>query len=349
MITHCHMRFHFPPFLNGFTCFLVATLAAAGAAHAAIDFHQEILPLIEGHCMKCHREAHEENGRWQKPKGDIRLDAAWALLKGKDDIVPIKPKDVAHSDMVRVVTLPRDDDMAMPPEGKGDPLTPAEIIKLKTWIIEGANFGGWEGNTRGKPAEAVKIAKAPAREREHDLLYAKLAAGLDPAAPDGLQKARDAGAQVAPLAPGSPLVRVDFLTGVTRCDDTAVAALAPISDRIAVLDLARTNITDAACKSIVQMPRLTRLDLRKTKITDAGIGQLAALQNLVAINLFGCEVTDKALSTLAELKSLREICLFETTATDAGVSKLKAALPKAEIVFQVDFTVAAEKAKAKKN
>ena len=98
----------------------------------------------------------------------------------------------------------------------------------------GADFGGWEGNIKGKPAEAAKIAKVPAKDREHDLLYAKLAVGLDQPASDGLKRARDAGAQVAPLSTGSPLLRVDFLTGVTLCDDNAVAALAPVFDRVAV-------------------------------------------------------------------------------------------------------------------
>ena len=283
-----------------------------------------------------------------KPKGDLRLDAAWVLLKGNGEVVPVKPKDVEHSDIIRVVTLPRDDDMAMPPEGKGDPLTPAEILRLKTWIAEGADFGGWEGNVEGKPAGVVAIAKVPAKEREHDLLYRKLAAGLDQPVSDVLKQAQAAGAQLAPLSPDSPLLRVDFLTGVSKCDNRAVAALAPIADRVAHLDLARTNITDAACKSIIPMPRLTRLDLRKTKVTDAGIAQLSTLKNLRSINLFGTEITDRALTTLASINSLKDICLFETNVTAAGVSKLMAALPKAEIVFQVDFTVDTGKPKTPK-
>jgi len=55
------------------------------------------------------------------------------------------------------------------------------------------------------------------------------------------------------------------------------------------------------------------------------------------------------LGTLAEIRSLKELCLFETKVTDAGVNKLKAALPKAEIVFRVDFTAAGGKPNAAKN
>ena len=92
-----------------------------------------------------------------------------------------------------LATLPRDDDKAMPPENKGDPLTPAEIAVVKKWIVDGADFGGWEGNLTGKPAPAETAAKAPPKERERDVLYKKLAEGLAPAASDALKKAQAAG------------------------------------------------------------------------------------------------------------------------------------------------------------
>src|SRR6185437_13851499 len=213
--------------------FLTAILVAANAAHAGVDFKTEILPLLENPCVKCHRAAHQENGRLLTPKGDVRLDAAWSLLAGNKDVTPVKPKDVAHSAIIRAVTLARDDDKAMPPEGKGDPLTVTEVAKLKAWITEGADFGGWEGNIDGKPAAALPVAPKPVRVREHERLYKKLAEGLEPIAADVVKKLQaTTGAQIAPLSPGNPLLRVDFLTGVTRCDDNAVAALAPIQENI---------------------------------------------------------------------------------------------------------------------
>jgi hypothetical protein len=293
--------------------------------------------------MKCHKAEHEENGKTLKPKGDQRLDAAWAMLKGFKDVIPVVPKEPNKSAIVNVVTLPKDDDKFMPPEGKADPLTTEEINKIKTWIIEGADFGTWEGNLAGKPAEAPKVATAPAKEREHDIYYKNLAEGAKPPAADVLKSIQATGAQVAPLMTGSPLLHIDFLTGVTKCDDKAIAALAPIKDNIAHLDLARTAITDAALKSIAQMPRLARLDLRRTKVTDAGLPALAGLQHLTYINLFGTEVTDKGLATLAGMKSLTGIYLFESKVTEAGVAKLKTALPSADVVFDVDLTAAANR------
>ncbi len=307
---------------------------------AKTDFNKEILPLLEKHCLKCHKAAHEENGKMQKPKGDIRLDAAWAILLGNKDVTPVKPKDIAHSAIITVITLPRDDDKAMPPEGKGDPFTPAEILKLKTWITEGADFDGWVGNLAGKPAESQKTAPVSLKEREHEKLYKKLAAGLQPPAADVLKKLQSSGAQIASLMTGSPLLRVDFLKAVNQCDDNTIAALAPIKNNIVQLDLARTRITDEAFKSISLMPRLTHLDLRKTKISDTGIAQLTALKNLVSLNLYGTEITDAAIASLSTIKTLKIITIFESKMTEAGVNQLKTALPQADIVFNVDLTAA---------
>ncbi len=322
--------------------FLMASVA--GMSQAKTDFKAEILPLIESRCLKCHKGPHEENGKMQKPKGDIRLDAAWAMLKGNKDTIPVVAKDITKSAIIQVTTLPKDDDKFMPPEGKGDPLTPEEVNKLKTWIIEGADFGGWEGNLDGKPAEAVVVPKAPLKDREHDLLYKKLAEGLKPSSEETLKKVAESGAQVVPLQPGSPLLHVDFLTGVTKCNDESLAALSPIKENVAHLDLARAEITDGAFKSILMCTRLARLDLRKTKVTDKALEQLTAAKNLVYLNLFGTEITDAGLVSLAKIKTLRNVYLSDTKVTEAGVAKLKAALPKAEIVGNVVITAPAEKA-----
>lgn len=307
-------------------------------AGAAVDFKKEILPVLEAKCLKCHKAPFEENGKKVLPKAELRLDAAWAMLKGGESKRPaLVPKETAKSYMFEVVNLPKDDDMFMPP--KGDPLTAEETAKLKTWIEEGADFGGWEGNLEGKPADApsATAAKAPPKEREHDKLYKALSEGLQPPDAAVTKKVQEAGAQVSVLQVGGPLVRVDFLTGVSKCNDESVAALLPLKENIAHLDLARTGVTDAALKTAASFPRLTRLDLRKTKVTDKGLEALTACKHLSYLNLFGTEITDAGLTTIAGLKTLRNVYLFETKVTDAGVAKLKAALPEAEIVSNVSM------------
>jgi hypothetical protein len=100
---------------------------------------------------------------------------------------------------------------------------------------------------------------------------------------------------------------LDFLTGVSKCDDKSVAALAPINENIGQLDLARTSVTDAALKTAATFPRLTHLDLRKTKVTDQGLEALSASKNLESINLFDTQVSDAGLDSLGKIKSLRHV------------------------------------------
>lgn len=312
------------------------TLAASVQPLAAkVDFKAEILPVLEAKCLNCHSAEREEKGKVVKPKSELRLDAAWAILKGGESKRPaVVPKDLGKSYMHEVVTLPKDDDMFMPP--KGDPMTAQEVAKLKTWIEEGADFGGWEGNLKGKPATAAAVALPP-KDREHELLYKKLAEGAAPASKEALKAAADAGAQTSPLMVGNPLLRVDFLTGVSRCDDSSIQGILPIKDQVAHLDLARTKVTDGALKSLAQFPRLTRLDLRKTQVTDAGVESLSALKHLTYLNLFGTGISDASLGALAGMKTLRNVYLWESKVTPEGVAKLRKALPNAEIVHEVEF------------
>ena len=326
--------------LNFLKSIAVASALGPIAAGAAVDFKKEILPVLEAKCMKCHKATYVENGKEMKPKNELRFDAAWAILKGGEtkEHPALVPSSSAKSYMFEVVSLPKDDDMFMPPTGKADPLTSEEIAKLKAWIDEGADFGGWEGNLEGKPANVpatAPTAKAPPKDREHDKLYKALSEGLQPPSDDAIKKVKASGAQVSILQVGGPLVRVDFLTGVSKCDDNSVAALAPLKDNITHLDLARTNVTNAALKTVATFPRITHLDLRKTKVNDQGLEALAACQHLDFINLFGTEVSDAGLAALANVKSLRNVYLFETKVTDAGVAKLKKALPQAEVVSNV--------------
>ena len=310
---------------------LVLAAAFFGAEDlTAVDFAKQILPVLEKKCLDCHKAPYEEDGRVKKPKGGLRLDAAWAMLKGGETGPALVPGDVAKSYLFEVVTLPKDDDMFMPP--KGDPLTADEIRLLKDWIAAGADFGGWKGNMEGAPPETAAPAKPAApKVREHDLLYAELEKDLKPAPSEAIEVAKAVGAQVSSLKVDGALLRVDFLTGVSQCKDENVAALAGLKEQLVRLDLGRTAISDAALKSLAGFPRLIALDLRQTAVTDAGLAALKDLPKLQTLNLFGTGITDAGLKHLAELPALKQVFLFQTQATPAGIKQLAAARPGLQV------------------
>lgn len=317
---------------NQLSLFVLGTLGLTYPLHAAVNFEKQILPVIETKCLGCHKAPHMENGKLKKPKADLRLDASWAMLKGAESGPSLVPGNLAKSYMYEVVTLPKDDDMFMPP--KGDPLTADEIKLLKEWIESGADFGGWKGNMEGAPKEDEPAKPAVVKVREHEVFYKKLEEGVKPADAALIDKAKAGGAQISTLKMDSPLLRADFLTGVSKCTDESITVLLPLKEQIAQLDLGRTVITDAALKTIAQFPRLAELDLRQTKITDAGLGALTGLKNLQNLNLFGTEVTDAGVKQLAAIKSLETVTLFQTKATAASVKELTAAIPGIKVTLK---------------
>ncbi len=112
-----------------FTALQLAPLAVSETA--ALDFHKEILPVLERRCFDCHGA--------DKQKSGLRVDSRAALLKGGDFGAAIVPGDAAGSHLVEVI-VSSDDDVKMPP--KGERLTIAEIESLKKWIAQGALWPG---------------------------------------------------------------------------------------------------------------------------------------------------------------------------------------------------------------
>ncbi|MFZ2280218.1 MAG: c-type cytochrome domain-containing protein [Prosthecobacter sp.] len=314
-----------------FPC-MISVCLIASSAYSAVSFEKDLLPVITKKCVDCHKAPHVENGQKKEPKAGLRLDASWAILKGSENGPVLTPGAPDKSGIYESVTLPKDDDGHMP--SKGEDLTKEEIALLKKWIEEGADFGGWVGSVEGMPAGAMTESAKPYKPRPHDLFYAALEKEVKPLSDGVLAKAKAAGAQVSPVKVDSPLVRVDFLTGVSKCDDAKVAEILPLKENIVQLDLGRTIITDGALKTIGQLPRLVSLDLRQTKITDAGLESLIGLKKLETLNLYGTEITDAGLKHLSKIKSLKNVHLWQSKATKPGVKELSAAIPGIKVSIE---------------
>ena len=127
---------------------LISATAVLGAPVVrAVDFEKEILPIFKERCFDCHQKERtdEKTGKIKKPKGKFRMDSAAMLIKGGSEGSNVVPGDAAKSTVYTSTTLPESDDLAMPPEGKGDRLTKEQQELIKKWINEGANFGSWKG------------------------------------------------------------------------------------------------------------------------------------------------------------------------------------------------------------
>ncbi|MEE8105404.1 MAG: c-type cytochrome domain-containing protein [Planctomycetota bacterium] len=295
---------------------------SAPADGAKVSFEKDVLPIFEMRCFECHAIEYQ-----RRPKGRLRLDGKeWILRGGKggSGVVPGEPNESA---IYMRVTLPEEHEDIMPPDGA--PVSKAQKETLRRWIEEGAEFGDWDGIKRPKPKPAAKTTGPDDRFTA----YEALSKDLDPVPSATIAKVAKTGARIEAVVPGSPLLRVEFVTGLENGTDEAVKALAPLRNNIAILSLAQTRITDGALDHIAKMPRLYRLDLQRTAITDKALETLAKQKPtaLTKLNVYGTGVTDRGLAPLATITSLRALYLWQTKVTDAGVKMLSSQLPECRI------------------
>ena len=123
--------------------------------HRRVDFAADIQPLLAGHCVRCHGADAQEGG--------FRLDRKAAALAGGKRGPAIVP---GHSDKSRLILFAagaNDEQIVMPPEG--EPLSPAEIGRLRAWIDQGATWPEAAPAQRRKGADHWAFKRPDTAER----------------------------------------------------------------------------------------------------------------------------------------------------------------------------------------
>jgi len=264
-----------------------------------VDFSKEILPVLKANCFKCHGE--------KKAKAKLRLHTLADVLKGGKNGGAIAPGKSAESLLIKRISLPKDDDDIMPPEG--GPLEKSQIEAIRRWIDQGAKWA--EGADSGAKAAVKKVNVAE--------LPATVSAAIT-----------KAGGRAMRLAQDTNLVTVSFRAVASKTGDEQIVALKGAA-AVAELNLAGSKVTDAGLANLSDLVNLGRLHLELTGIDGSGLAHLEKLQNLHYLNLYGTKVTDKGIQSLSKLKGLKRLYLWQTEVTDAGVAELEKALPGTDI------------------
>jgi hypothetical protein len=141
-----------------------ATLGLAAAALlspvSALDYKEEIRPILNSKCFRCHSGP--------KAKGGLRMDSEDDFAKRIGGDKPaIVPGDPGKSLLSIKAGLPRSDGDAMPPpparERGAEPLTAQELTLVRQWIAEGAKFSADAGDS---PAPAPAPTGGAAMKEE---------------------------------------------------------------------------------------------------------------------------------------------------------------------------------------
>lgn len=277
----------------------------------AVVYTDIIQPIFDSRCTNCHNP--------QKKKGDLQLDNFAGLLAGGKGGEVILAGQAGASELYKRLLLPPEDKHAMPPKGK-EPLTESELQLIAWWI----NQGGAAADKKVKQlamTPTIKAALANRTAAADKWVNPVFAKKIDPASPEALQAAGQAGFLVLPVAKGQAFLRAQRKTGAPALKD--LSALEPLAEQLVVLDLRGTPMPEKLLAVVGKFENLTRLHLENTQTTDAGLAHLANLSYLEYLNLYGNPVTDKGIRVLEKASHLRQLYLWQTAVTPAGMTALQ--------------------------
>jgi len=295
---------------------------------APVDFEKQILPLLKERCFVCHAA-----GQKEEPKAGLRLDGKnWILTGGEKGGPAIRPGKPGKSPLYDHASRYYEAKGVMPPDG--NIYARKELRLIERWIEEGAKFGTWTGKGGIDAPKPDRNSLVPEPPKPFEV-FKRLGKDLPPAAAEAIKTARTAGVSVSVVYPGSPLLRVQFVSRNRVIDDASLKVLSDLRDNVAILVLRGAKITDASMEEIGRLRNLVRLEVPRTAIADEGLKTLAKtkLQELTWLDLHETAITDKGLAHL-DYPKLHTLFIRNTKATAAGAEVLGKRLPKCRIYWK---------------
>jgi hypothetical protein len=290
-------------------------MAANDSNAVEIDFGRDIWPIVEFRCIECHGP--------DKQKEGLRFDD----LEWLSDEELLGDGDSSESLIYENVTAEKGDDGYMPK--KRDPLTLEEKETLRLWLDNGAKSERW----RVPETIAVHVSGRGAEPENRVITLAK---GLKPAPETALDKLRELGVFVTPLAHNNHLLRVDFDRAEVDVTDEHLKLLKLLSKHVTILILANTQISDDGLLRVSKLNNLTQLHLGNTTITDEAIAHLAKLSNLETLNIIETDVNGQGLAVLKDLSSLKKVYAWNSGVTRSEADQLEDAMPGLKIDIGID-------------
>lgn len=116
--------------VNTFAMTSAILIYSISLTSAAPKFVHDVRPILQKHCYSCHGSKKQESG--------LRLDIKSEAFKGGDSYGPsIITRKSKESPLIQFLDG-SDEDMQMPPDGDGAPLSKKEVSILTSWVDAGA-------------------------------------------------------------------------------------------------------------------------------------------------------------------------------------------------------------------
>lgn len=123
---------------------MIAFASTVAEAQDKVSFENQIKPFIQKYCLECHQGEDAES---------FQIDQEDEMLSY------VTPGDPDGSELYSHMLLNDDDDMLMPPIDFSPRPSGPEMMLVKAWIQQGANFSNADGNASAPVAAPVAVSK----------------------------------------------------------------------------------------------------------------------------------------------------------------------------------------------
>ncbi|MBB47160.1 MAG: hypothetical protein CMJ33_01085 [Phycisphaerae bacterium] len=294
---------------------------------AMVSFTKQIEPILDTHCWKCH-------GPTGRARAGLRLVTDADFARVLDEHPVVSPGSPEKSELYEVITLPRDDDDAMPPGGPGLSVEEVELIQL--WIIQGGStaLDAQEVGTSPPPSVPPSIPLDDVDDVEDALTSSQTSIVKEISQ---LLLAR--GVPLKPLARESDVFELNASSLSHRIDppfgDSDLRSIVGLAPVLVELDLSNTEVTDAGLGALVGFDRLRKLTLKGTAVSEESAELLADLTALERLNLFETQMDDSGFEVLLSSSSLRKLYVGSSRVSEAAVTAARVKYPDIDIVWSV--------------
>jgi len=278
---------------------------------------------IGQYCVACHKP--------DRVRGGLLMHTLDAILEGGDSGPAIVYGDLAASELFTRITLPKDDEFHMPPDGRKG-FSETQVAWFEWWISSGIPGDTLATEVTDAPEDILAaIQEAIAAVGTADDDDGEAAA---PAAPSW--QPEDLASVNANLTAGRlvPISRnaADGLLLTTAgagdaFTDTQLETISPVAEFVVEADLSRTGVTDGGMATIATWSSLRRLRLDHTTIGDSGVAELGGLADLTSLNLFNTRITNASVQPLLAMPALQSLFVGETLLDEDALAELAKLLP----------------------
>jgi len=281
-------------------------------------------PAFDQYCVACHNA--------ERTRGGLRMDSLAELMKGGKTGPAITPGDLENSELFVRITLPQDDDLFMPPDGK-TPLPDEQVAMIRWWIESGldgatpaAGVADAPENVLALLAEAIARGGGAEKRNDEEVRVVEQPA-FDQTLLAGING--NISGRLVPVSrnPDDGLLLLTAGAGDSFTDES-LAACNPLGEFIREADLSRTAVTDGGMEVVAGWNGLRRLRLDHTQVGNSGVARLKTLDNLESLNLFGAAVDGGIADDLLSMPSLKMLYLDPASTDEATRAKLGSLLPE---------------------